>query len=92
MDTDTEEADTQEYSQNITNFLSPHRDSKNIALDGYMRAELTSRLVSTFVKGIKVELNREYPILSKVYFDEETKRRVSILKHFGYVALLILQD
>lgn len=89
IDTDTEEADTEEYeAKTLANFLSSYRDSKNIALDGYMRAELTSRLVSTFVKGIKVELNREYPILSKVYFDEETKRRVSILKHFGYVALI----
>ena len=35
IDTDTEEADTEEYeAKTLANFLSSYRDSKNIALDG----------------------------------------------------------
>lgn len=37
---------------------------------------------------MKVEINTECPILSRVYFDDETLLRVNILKHFSYVSLI----
>lgn len=76
------------YNDTISNFLTSYTTSKRIATDGYMRNKLTSGIVNSFINGIKVEVNKNNPLFSKVYFDDETLLRVNILKHFSYVALI----
>lgn len=72
----------------LNNLLDIYRRSLELANDGYSRTELTSALVNSFINGVQVERNEQNPILSKVFLNEETKRRVNILKHFSYVALI----
>lgn len=72
----------------MENFLTSYNISKALAHDGYYRTRLTSNLVNRFINGIQVEVNRDNPILSQVEFDDETKLRVNILKHFSYVSLI----
>lgn len=74
--------------QTLNNYLSAYNRSKKLASDGYFRTELTSKMVNSFINGVKVEINTECPILSRVYFDDETLLRVNILKHFSYVSLI----
>lgn len=72
----------------LNNLLDIYRRSLNLANDGYSRTGLTSALVNSFINGVQVERNEQNPILSRVFLNEETKRRVNILKHFSYVALV----
>lgn len=72
----------------LANFLMSYELSKSIASDGYRRTKFTSYLVNRFINGVNIEINSSFPVLSKVYFDGETKLIVNLLKHFGYVALI----
>ena len=72
----------------LNNLLDIYRRSLKLANDGYSRTSLTSALVNSFINGVQVERNEQNPILSKVFLNEETKKRVNILKHFSYVALI----
>jgi dGTPase len=72
----------------ISKFLTSYNLSRNIASDGYLRNDFTSSLINMFVNGIKFKYNEENPLLSRVTFDEKTKKRVNIFKHFSYVYLI----
>lgn len=72
----------------LNNFISVYEISKRLAQDGYYRTRFTSALVNSFINGVKIKINEDYPILSEVYLDDETFLRVNILKHFSYVVLI----
>lgn len=62
--------------------------SKKLSADSYRRTELSSSLVHEFIKGVRFEYNGECPALSKVWFDEETHRKVEVLKRYTYNAII----
>ena len=72
----------------LNNILSPYAISKQLANDGYKRTLLTSKMVNSFINGVKIKYDPQNPILSSVELDDETKLRVNVLKHFSYVALI----
>lgn len=72
----------------VRNFISVYEISKRLAEDGYNRTKFTSALVNSFINGVKVKINKEYPLLSEVYLDDETYLKVNILKHFSYIVLI----
>ncbi|WP_343742746.1 dGTP triphosphohydrolase [Herbaspirillum huttiense] len=73
----------------IGRVVDTYRASKKIASDGYLRTALTSALVNEFISGVNAEINEEQPALSKVSIAPEVKKRIEVLKHFTYEALIM---
>lgn len=72
--------------ETMANFLKSYITSKNLASNGYLRTKLTSKMVNTFINGVRVNINHKYPILSNVYLDDDTLLKVNVLKHFTFVS------
>lgn len=72
----------------LTNFLNSYDYSEKFASNGYIRNKFSSYLISRFIDGVSIELNDNYPILSKVHVDESTLLLINVLKHFSYVCLI----
>jgi dGTPase len=52
--------------------------------DGRFRTGLTSYLVGRFIRNVKIEINDNYPALSKVYLDVKERKSVEILKQLTW--------
>jgi len=63
--------------------------SNRITSDGYLRSNLTSELVNSFVQGVEIEYNEDRPVLSKVRLKEATRITVEILKHTTYELIIM---
>ncbi|MEQ9558367.1 MAG: dNTP triphosphohydrolase [Rhodospirillales bacterium] len=63
--------------------------SSNVAKNGYLRTELTSDLISSFISGVEVEVNEEFPSMSRAFFNKETLKQVEVLKTFTYEATIM---
>lgn len=57
--------------------------------NGYLRSQLTSRLVNQFMQGVRVDYNLEFPNLSKVYLEDSVLRKVEVLKHFTFQNMIM---
>ncbi|OWJ63972.1 dGTP triphosphohydrolase [Inquilinus limosus] len=62
--------------------------SRDIAESGYLRTELTTELVGEFINGVTVEINNQYPSLSKIILDSKVHRKVETLKNYTYEATI----
>ncbi len=62
--------------------------SKDLAKDGRLRTGFTSDLINKFINGIEFNENTNYPCLSKVYFNDDTKREVEVLKKYSYISII----
>ena len=72
------------FSGNNATPLSMYETSKLIASNTYLRTELTSSLVSTFINGVSLEIDEETPCLSKATMCEAIKLTVEALKHLNF--------
>ena len=63
--------------------------SQLVAQNGYIRSDFTSDLISDFISGVTFELNEEFPCLSRVYFNENTLRKVEVLKRYMYETMIL---
>ena len=70
------------------NSLNSYAYSEEFASDGFLRNKFSSYLISRFINGVSIQVNREHPVLSKVVVDSETKLLINVLKHFSYVCLI----
>jgi dGTPase len=59
---------------------------KRIGDDGYLRTNLTSRLVHRFINGIRFDFNKDIPALSKVYLVQDIREEVEVLKNLVFVS------
>ncbi|MFV9931664.1 MAG: dGTP triphosphohydrolase [Francisella endosymbiont of Hyalomma asiaticum] len=59
-----------------------YRISKNIANNSLLRTKLTSKLVNSCIQNIKLELNQDIPILSRVYLNNQVRKQVEVLKKY----------
>lgn len=75
-------------SKTLTNILNSYVYSEDFASNGYLRNKFSSFLVSQFISGISIILDKEHPILSKIEVDRETNLLINVLKHFSYVCLI----
>lgn len=73
----------------INSVSRSHQLSKQFAEVGYLRTELTSKLVGQCIAGIRFEPDRNIPALSKVYLEDQTRKRVEVLKRFVYESLIM---
>ena len=57
--------------------------------DGYLRSELTSRLVYIFMNSVDLQWNSRTPCLSQVYLGINEFKLVEVLKRFSYESLIM---
>lgn len=72
----------------MNSLIDFYRYSNRIASDGFYRTDFTSSMVNSFINGVRIDINHKYPILSRVYLDDDTLHKVNVLKHFSYVSLI----
>jgi len=56
--------------------------------DGYQRTRFTSNLISNFIGGVEVEVNKRFPPLSKIKLKRDIEKKVQLLKQFTYVLVI----
>lgn len=66
-----------------------YRSSQNIASNGSFRTQFTSRLVGKFIRKVSLQLNKENPIFSHVFIDDETKVEIEVLKTLIYESQIL---
>ncbi len=63
--------------------------AKQLASNGYMRTKFTADLVSEILSGIKVTVDEMNPVVSKVWLQEDGRRKVEVLKHFTFESTIM---
>lgn len=64
--------------------LEAYKLSEVVASDGYYRTSLTSNMIQFFIDGLEFVPNKDFPILSRVRFNDDVGKIVEILKHTTY--------
>jgi len=65
-----------------------YKATTNLSSNGYLRTQFTSELVEYFIQAVKVKVNKQLPVISRVYLDKEIRAKVETLKHFSYIYLI----
>jgi dGTPase len=63
--------------------------SSQLASNGYLRTKFTADLVSEFLAGVECHVDKEAPVLSHVYLNDETQVKVETLKHYTFEATIM---
>lgn len=69
--------------------IDTYDSSNRTANDGYLRSNFTSELVNSFVQGVEISYDPDFPALSTVKLKEATRIRVEILKHATYELIIM---
>lgn len=72
----------------IFSSLKTFERSREMAADGYLRTEFFCDLVGSFIGGIEVEFDEEFPSLSTVRLSRQTHTQVETLKNYTYEAMI----
>jgi dGTPase len=75
-------------TDDLLKVIKAFQSSRNLAQSGFLRTGLTSQLVGEFVNGVRVNPNPEFPALSEAYLEHEALKKVEILKHYTYEAMI----
>lgn len=63
--------------------------AKQLANDGYLRSDFSSKLIGEFIRGIRFKYNKDIPALSEVYLDEEVRKKVEVLKTYTFESQIL---
>lgn len=77
-----------QFSEQLEFMSEVYKASKKVSKNAYSRVGLSSYLIGRFIRGVKFELNKDFPQLSKVYFDDEIKIIVEVVKTFNYESII----
>lgn len=61
-----------------------NRMGKRMAEVGYLRTGFTSKLINEAVNSVEIDINEEFPALSSVYFPQDMRIKVEILKQLAF--------
>ncbi len=79
----------QQLSENpVFSAAQLYQEARTISEHADRRTDLTSRLVDEFVRQVKIDINQECPALSIVTLADSAKRKVDVLKHYSYEAVI----
>ncbi|WP_439372650.1 deoxyguanosinetriphosphate triphosphohydrolase family protein [Bradyrhizobium sp. DASA03120] len=59
-----------------------YKNAKDIQEDAYLRTALTSQFVGEFIQGVDLEVNANFPALSKLTIDPEIELKIEVLKNY----------
>jgi dGTPase len=62
--------------------------SESLCENGYLRGEFTSKLVTDFMRAVRIKIDQRNPKLSKVYLDVHTFKVVEFLKTISYMSII----
>ena len=74
------------FSQTVTPLS--YKSALDIATNGYLRTELTSKWVDEFIRGVQIRPNERYPELTEVLLEDGVREKVEVLKHFVYEKMI----
>ena len=74
-----------DFSQPIE---SIHQQSDDLVSSGYQRTRMTSGLVHYCISNIQFELDKNCPVLSRVWLSNEAFKQVEVLKLFIYFSVI----
>lgn len=66
-----------------------YKTSKNIASNGALRTQMTSRLVGKFIRQVDLKINKTQPLLSKAFLKKECQIEVEVLKTITYESQIL---
>ncbi len=69
-------------------FVEGYRASENLASSARVRTAFSSGLVKRAIGGVHVVYDSEYPMLSRVAFTADMRKRVEILKQYTFIATI----
>lgn len=72
----------------VANFINAMRASRDLNMDAGKRMKLSSELVHEFINDVQLEVNEEFPALSKVSLVKGTRIKVEILKQYTYLSTI----
>ena len=72
----------------ILAFAKAFQASQDLAQSGYLRTKLSSQLVHDAINAVKVEINPDFPMLSKAYLTDEAEFRIEVLKQYTYESMI----
>lgn len=84
----TEGITVDDRSQDLFNISRIVDRSNKLASSGELRTSLTSQLVAEFINSTRVELDEEFPALSRAYLTSTAHRKVEVLKHYTFEATI----
>jgi len=66
-----------------------YQQADQLSQDSSLRTELTASLVDEFISNVSVTINHEIPALSSVKLSESAYKKVEILKHYSFEAVIV---
>lgn len=72
----------------ISNFIKAMQASRGLHMDAGKRMKLSSELVHEFMNGVELEINEEFPALSRVKLLKKTRLKVEVLKQYTYLSTI----
>ena len=85
---EVEQSGDQVENDPLVLFIATSRSSSELASDAYNRTRLSSQLVHEFINGVKLDLNRACPALSKVSLEDNLRLKVEVLKQYTYISTI----
>lgn len=62
--------------------------SHQLCVSSHERTQFTSRMVNRAIQSVQWEYNEKHPAFSKVFFEPQTQRTISVLKHLVYETII----
>lgn len=83
-DSTASDAVDEQKQKDISNFIAAMKASRDLQADAGRRMKLSSELVHEFINGVELDINEEFPALSKVRLIKATRVKVEVLKQYTY--------
>jgi dGTPase len=72
----------------LLNIVRAFRASHELASDGYNRTALTAQLVGEMVRSVEIDVNEQFPMMSKARLTPEALLKVETLKNYTFEATI----
>ena len=72
----------------LANLVVGYRASEKLAQSGHLRTKLSTELVHEAINGVQLKYNKKYPPLSTTALDINSRRKVEVLKHYTFEAMI----
>ena len=72
----------------LLSLIRGYRTSEKVAQSSHFRTKLSSQLVHQAISSTQINYDRQFPMLSKVYLDDNARERVEVLKQFTFEAMI----
>ncbi|WP_172825291.1 dGTP triphosphohydrolase [Cereibacter sphaeroides] len=75
-------------NKDLSSFINAMKASRAVNMDAGRRMKLSSELVHEFMNAVELEINEEFPALSRAALDKKTRIKVEILKQYTFLSTI----